>query len=108
MLALNLFLFGIPGLTLWAIQMMWIPLVAGVVNGIGHYWGYRNHESSDSSTNVFPWGLLIAGEELHNNHHTFASSAKFSIKWWEFDLGWFYIRCLSFLKLAKVKKLPQN
>ncbi|HAT7073210.1 TPA: acyl-CoA desaturase [Legionella pneumophila] len=106
MLVLNLFLFGIPGITLWAIQMMWIPLVAGVVNGIGHYWGYRNHESSDSSTNVFPWGLLIAGEELHNNHHTFASSAKFSIKWWEFDLGWFYISCLSFLKLAKVKKLP--
>lgn len=106
MLLLNLLMFGVLGITLWAIQMMWIPLSAGVVNGIGHYWGYRNYESSDASTNVFPWGLLIAGEELHNNHHTFASSAKFSIKWWEFDLGWFYIRCLSFLKLAKVKKLP--
>ncbi|AHE66936.1 DesA family fatty acid desaturase [Legionella oakridgensis] len=106
MFLIDLLLFGIPGVTMWAIQMMWIPLSAGVINGIGHFWGYRNFECPDASTNVFPWGFLIGGEELHNNHHTFASSAKFSIKWWEFDLGWFYIRCLSFLGLAKVKKLP--
>ncbi|WP_133128256.1 DesA family fatty acid desaturase [Legionella nagasakiensis] len=106
MLLIDVLLFGIPGITLWAIQMMWIPLSAGVINGIGHFWGYRNFECSDASTNVFPWGFLIGGEELHNNHHTFASSAKFSVKWWEFDLGWLYIRCLSFLGLAKVKKLP--
>ncbi|MDX1837864.1 acyl-CoA desaturase [Legionella taurinensis] len=107
MLLADLILFGIPGITIWAIQMMWIPLhAAGVVNGIGHYWGYRNFECPDAATNIFPWGFWIGGEELHNNHHTFASSAKFSVKWWEFDIGWFYIRCLSFLKLAKVKKLP--
>ncbi len=107
MLLIDLFLFGIPGLTVWAIQMMWIPLwAAGVVNGIGHYWGYRNFECPDAATNVFPWGFWIGGEELHNNHHTYASSAKFSIKWWEFDIGWMYIRILSFFGLAKVKKLP--
>ncbi|KTC94354.1 fatty acid desaturase [Legionella erythra] len=107
MLLADLLLFGIPGLTIWAIQMMWIPLhAAGVVNGIGHYWGYRNFECPDAATNIFPWGFWIGGEELHNNHHTFASSAKFSVKWWEFDIGWMYIRLLSFLKLAKVKKLP--
>lgn len=106
MFLINLLLFGIAGITIWAIQMMWIPLSAGVVNGIGHYWGYRNFECPDMSTNVFPLGFLIGGEELHNNHHTFASSAKFSVKWWEFDLGWLYIRLLSFLGLAKVKKLP--
>lgn len=107
MLLINLSLFGMPGLSMWAIQMIWIPLwAAGVVNGIGHAWGYRNFECLDAARNVFPWGFWIGGEELHNNHHTFASSAKFSLKWWEFDLGWFYIRCLSFLGLAKVKKLP--
>lgn len=107
MLLVDLFLFGAPGLTIWAIQMIWIPLwAAGVVNGIGHHWGYRNFECPDAATNVFPWGFWIGGEELHNNHHTFASSAKFSVKWWEFDIGWFYIRCLSLLGLAKVKKLP--
>ena len=107
MLAIDLFLFGIPGISIWAIQMMWIPVwAAGVVNGIGHFWGYRNFECEDAATNVFPWGFWIGGEELHNNHHTFASSAKFSIKWWEFDIGWMYIRMLSFLGLAKVKKLP--
>lgn len=107
MLFADLFLFGIPGITIWAIQMMWIPIhAAGIINGIGHHWGYRNFECPDASTNIIPWGFWIGGEELHNNHHTFASSAKFSIKWWEFDLGWFYIRCLSFLGLAKVKKLP--
>lgn len=107
MLFINLFLFGVPGITIWAIQMMWIPFhAAGVVNGIGHHWGYRNFECPDAARNIFPWGFWIGGEELHNNHHTFASSAKFSIKWWEFDIGWMYIRVLSFLGLAKVKKLP--
>lgn len=106
-LFLDLFFFGAPGLTVWAIQMMWIPVfAAGVVNGIGHYWGYRNYECPDAATNIIPWGFWIGGEELHNNHHTFASSAKFSVKWWEFDIGWMYIRILSFLGLAKVKKLP--
>ena len=106
-LIINLVLFGIPGLTIWAIQMMWIPVhAAGVINGIGHHWGYRNYECHDAATNIIPWGFWIGGEELHNNHHTFASSAKFSIKWWEFDIGWMYIRCLSFLGLARVKKLP--
>ncbi|WP_133128342.1 DesA family fatty acid desaturase [Legionella nagasakiensis] len=107
MFLVDLFLFGIPGITIWALQMIWIPLwAAGVVNGVGHFWGYRNFECPDAATNVFPWGFWIGGEELHNNHHTFASSAKFSVKWWEFDLGWCYIRILSFLGLAKVKKLP--
>ncbi len=107
MLAIDLILFGIPGVSIWAIQMMWIPVwAAGVVNGIGHFWGYRNFECHDAATNIFPWGFWIGGEELHNNHHTFASSAKFSVKWWEFDIGWMYIRCLSILGLAKVKKLP--
>ncbi len=107
MLFIDLFLFGAPGITIWALQMMWIPFhAAGVVNGIGHYWGYRNFECPDAARNISPWGFWIGGEELHNNHHTFASSAKFSIKWWEFDIGWMYIRILSFLGLAKVKKLP--
>ncbi|MGC1182938.1 DesA family fatty acid desaturase [Legionella sp.] len=107
MLFIDLFLFGVPGITMWAIQMMWIPVhAAGVVNGIGHHWGYRNYECRDAATNIFPWGFWIGGEELHNNHHTFASSAKFSVKWWEFDIGWLYIRILSFFGLAKVKKLP--
>lgn len=107
MLLIDVLLFGIPGVSIWAIQMMWIPVwAAGVVNGIGHFWGYRNFECPDAATNVSPWGFWIGGEELHNNHHTFASSAKFSVKWWEFDIGWMYICCLSFLGLAKVKKLP--
>jgi stearoyl-CoA desaturase (delta-9 desaturase) len=107
MLFIDLFLFGVPGITIWAIQMIWIPFfAAGVVNGIGHHWGYRNFECPDAARNIFPVGFWIGGEELHNNHHTFASSAKFSVKWWEFDMGWFYIRILAFLGLAKVKKLP--
>ncbi|CAM4469616.1 MAG: hypothetical protein LEGION0403_FIIPPAGN_00277 [Legionella sp.] len=107
MFFINLFLFGLPGITIWAIQMMWIPFhAAGVINGIGHFWGYRNYECRDAATNIFPWGFWIGGEELHNNHHTFASSAKFSVKWWEFDMGWMYIRILSFFGLARVKKLP--
>ncbi len=107
MLIINILLFGIPGVSIWAIQMMWIPVwAAGVVNGLGHYWGYRNFECHDAATNLIPWAFWIGGEELHNNHHTFASSAKFSVKPWEFDIGWMYICCLSFLGLAKVKKLP--
>ncbi len=107
MFLLDVLLFGIPGISIWAVQMLWIPLwAAGVINGLGHYWGYRNFECDDSATNLFPFAFWVGGEELHNNHHTYASSAKFSVKWWEFDIGWFYIRILAFLKLAKVKKLP--
>ena len=107
MLIIDLLVFGMPGLSMWAVQMMWIPLwAAGVINGVGHAWGYRNYECLDAARNLIPWGFWIGGEELHNNHHTFASSAKFSLKWWEFDLGWLYIRTLQFFGLAKVKKLP--
>ena len=99
-------LFGFIGITIWAMQMVWIPFfAAGVINGVGHWWGYRNFESQDTSTNVVPFGLLIGGEELHNNHHAFASSARFSSKWYEFDIGWQYIRTLQSLGLAKVRKL---
>ena len=107
MLAADLLLFGPIGLTIWAVQMMWIPFfAAGVINGIGHFWGYRNYEVGDASTNIVPWGIIIGGEELHNNHHTFPSSAKLSSKWWEFDIGWLYIRTFESLGLARVKKIP--
>ncbi|MES2742238.1 MAG: fatty acid desaturase [Pseudomonadota bacterium] len=106
LLALNLLLFGVIGLTVWAVQMMWIPVTAaGIINGIGHYWGYRNYDCADAATNIIPFGILIGGEELHNNHHTYATSAKLSSKWYEFDIGWAYIRTLEILGLAKVKKL---
>jgi stearoyl-CoA desaturase (delta-9 desaturase) len=106
MLILDLLLFGVYGLTIWAVQLLWIPFwAAGVINGVGHWFGYRNYESPDASTNIVPWGILIGGEELHNNHHAFPSSAKLSSKWWELDIGWFYIRVLSLLGLAKVKKV---
>jgi len=106
MLLIDLALFGAWGLTVWAIQMIWIPFwAAGVINGIGHYWGYRNFESPDAATNISPWGILIGGEELHNNHHAFPSSARLSSKWWEFDIGWMYIRGLEMLRLARVKRL---
>ena len=106
MLFVNVLLFGVIGVTVWAIQMMWIPIhAAGIINGIGHYWGYRNYDCVDASTNVFPIGIWIGGEELHNNHHTFGTSAKFSTKWYEFDIGWMYIRILETLGLAKVKKV---
>ncbi|HEX4882698.1 MAG TPA: transposase, partial [Casimicrobiaceae bacterium] len=106
MLAVNLFLFGPIGASIWAMQMLWIPFwAAGVINGIGHYWGYRNFASADTSTNISPWGILVGGEELHNNHHAYGSSAKFSSRWWEFDLGWGYIRLLSMVKLATVRKV---
>ncbi len=107
MLIINVLLFGPLGLTIWAVQMLWIPInAAGVINGIGHYFGYRNYECADASTNIVPWGILIGGEELHNNHHSFASSAKLSSTWWEFDIGWFYIRVLETLGLSHVKKIP--
>ena len=99
-------LFGFIGITLWAVQMVWIPFfAAGVINGVGHFWGYRNFESPDAATNISPLGLLIGGEELHNNHHAFASSARFSSRWYELDLGWIYIRLMQWLRLARVKKL---
>ncbi|HEX5125615.1 MAG TPA: fatty acid desaturase [Rhodocyclaceae bacterium] len=105
MLIVDFALFGFIGITIWAVQMIWIPLfAAGVINGIGHYWGYRNFDCDDASTNVVPWGILIGGEELHNNHHTYATSAKLSAKWYEFDIGWMYIRILEMLGLATVKK----
>ena len=106
----NVALFGIvPGLLILVVQIVWIPLwAAGVINGIGHFWGYRTFACEDASTNIVPWGILIGGEELHNNHHAFASSAKLSNRWYEFDIGWLYIRTLEILHLARVKKVaPQ-
>ena len=107
MLALDLAMFGIvPGVLIWAPQMAWIPFwAAGVINGVGHFFGYRNYDVVDASTNIVPWGILIGGEELHNNHHAFASSAKLSSKWYEFDIGWMYIRIMAALGLATVKKV---
>ena len=106
MLLLNIYLFGVIGITLWAVQMIWIPFfAAGIINGVGHWAGYRNFEPHDASTNIVPWGILIGGEELHNNHHAFASSARFSCKRWELDLGWNYITLMRFLGLARVKKV---
>lgn len=107
MLGIDLLLFGVPGLAIWALQMSWIPFfAAGVVNGIGHYWGYRNFECPDEARNIIPLGVFIGGEELHNNHHTYPTSAKMSVKWWEFDIGWFYIRLFEMLGLAKAKRIP--
>jgi stearoyl-CoA desaturase (Delta-9 desaturase) len=106
LLVIQFLLFGTAGVAIWAIQMLWIPFwAAGVINGIGHYWGYRNFEIPNMATNISPWGILIGGEELHNNHHAFGSSAKFSNRWWEFDIGWFYIRLFSLLGLARVLKV---
>lgn len=106
MLAIDMALFGVlPGALMWGVQMIWIPFwAAGVINGLGHFWGYRNYDCVDASTNLLPWGILIGGEELHNNHHSFATSAKLSAKWYEFDIGWMYIRIMEMLGLAKVKK----
>lgn len=106
LLIINFLLFGPIGITIFAVQMLWIPFwAAGVINGIGHYWGYRNFETGDASRNIIPWGIFIGGEELHNNHHAHGASARLSSKWWEFDIGWLYIRLLSLLGLAKVRKL---
>lgn len=107
LLVLELLLFGFAGLALWAVQMAWIPFwAAGVVNGIGHFWGYRNFEVQDASRNISPWGVLIGGEELHNNHHTYPTAAKFSVRRHEFDIGWAYIRLLQGLGWARVRKTP--
>ena len=107
MLIIDVALFGFIGLTIWAVQMAWIPITAaGIINGAAHYWGYRNFEAHDASTNISPWGILIGGEELHNNHHTYPTSAKLSVKPYEFDLGWLYIRILETCGLATVKKTP--
>ena len=107
MLIIDVLLFGAIGATVWAVQMAWIPVTAaGIINGIGHYWGYRNFEASDASTNIFPWGLIIGGEELHNNHHTYPTSAKLSVKPFEFDIGWGYIRAMEMLGMAQVRKVP--
>lgn len=104
MLVIDLTLFGALGLTIWAVQMAWMPiLAAGVINGLGHWWGYRNQETADASTNLVPWGILIGGEELHNNHHAAPTSARLSARWFEFDIGWFYIRLFSLLGLATVR-----
>jgi stearoyl-CoA desaturase (delta-9 desaturase) len=106
MLGADVILFGAAGIAVWAVQMIWIPFfAAGVINGVAHYWGYRNYDSPDAATNISPWGILIGGEELHNNHHTYPTSAKLSSKWFEFDLGWLYIRVLSALGLAKVLRV---
>jgi stearoyl-CoA desaturase (delta-9 desaturase) len=106
LLVLNFVLFGLLGITMWAVQLMWLPVfAAGIINGVGHWKGYRNFHTDDASTNIIPWGLLIGGEELHNNHHAFAMSAKFSIRPWEFDLGWLYIQMMSAIGLAKVKSV---
>jgi stearoyl-CoA desaturase (delta-9 desaturase) len=105
MLIVDLALFGAVGLTVWAVQMAWIPVTAaGIINGLGHWWGYRNFEAPDGSTNLTPWGIIIGGEELHNNHHTYPTSAKFSIKPYEFDISWGYIRAMEMVGLAKVRK----
>jgi stearoyl-CoA desaturase (delta-9 desaturase) len=106
MLVIDLLLFGPIGATMWAVQMMWIPVsAAGIINGIGHYWGYRNFACSDASKNIVPWGIIIGGEELHNNHHAYGSSAKLSSQWYEFDIGWMYICILQQLKLATIRKV---
>jgi len=109
MMIINLALFGAIGATVWAIQMIWIPVTAaGIINGIGHYWGYRNFEATDASRNIVPWGILIGGEELHNNHHTYPTSAKLSVKPFEFDIAWGYIRAMEMVGWAKVRKVaPQ-
>ena len=106
MLVIDLVLFGVVGLIVWAVQMAWIPFfAAGVINGVGHHTGYRTFQTEDTSTNIVPWGILIGGEELHNNHHAYGSSARLSNKWYEFDIGWLYIRVLETLGLAQVRKV---
>ncbi len=106
MAAVDLLLFGLLGLLIFGLQMVWIPFwAAGVINGLGHFWGYRNFETSDASRNLSPLGILIGGEELHNNHHAYAQSARLSNKWWEFDIGWLYIRLLALLGLARVRRV---
>jgi stearoyl-CoA desaturase (delta-9 desaturase) len=109
MLLINVALFGVLGVAVWALQMLWIPFwAAGVVNGLGHWWGYRNFETDDTSTNLTPWAFFIGGEELHNNHHAFPSSSRFALRRFEFDIGWVVIRGLQAVGLAKVRRVaPQ-
>lgn len=104
MLVIDLVLFGPWGLIIWGVQMLWIPWwAAGVVNGIGHWWGYRNHQTKDNSRNIFPWGIIIGGEELHNNHHGKPASAKLSERFWEIDAGWIWLGLFRLVRLAKLK-----
>ena len=109
LLVIDVLLFGAIGIAVFAVQSGWIPFfAAGVINGVGHAKGYRNFDSSDQSRNLLPWGILIGGEELHNNHHTFPASAKLSYKWWEFDIGWMYIQLIAFFGLAKVRRVSRR
>ncbi|MBB3342177.1 fatty acid desaturase [Luteimonas sp. RC10] len=109
LLLVSIALFGFKGVAVWAIQMAWIPFwAAGVVNGLGHWWGYRNFETTDTATNLTPWGVWIGGEELHNNHHAFPSSAKFALRRWEFDIGWAVIKGLETLRLARVLRVAPS
>jgi stearoyl-CoA desaturase (delta-9 desaturase) len=104
MLAVDVVLFGWWGVLIWGIQMIWIPFwAAGVINGIGHWWGYRNGETKDKSTNLIPWGIWVGGEELHSNHHAEPANPKLSRKWWEFDIGWFYIKLLGYCNLLEIR-----
>jgi len=104
MLLVNLWLFGLVGLVVWGVQMLWIPFwAAGIVNGLAHWWGYQNGITRDQSRNISPWGIIIGGEELHNNHHLAPASPKLSQRWFEFDIGWMYIRLLQFFQLATIK-----
>ena len=104
MLVIDLLLFGPWGLLVWGVQMVWIPFwAAGMINGLAHWWGYRNGETKDFSRNISPIGIIVGGEELHNNHHLDPASPKFSRKWFELDIGWWYIKALEFLRLAKLK-----
>ena len=104
MLAIDVALFGAWGLLIWGVQMIWIPFwAAGMINGVGHWWGYRNGQTRDQSRNISPWGIIVGGEELHNNHHLDPANPKLSLKPWEFDIGWFYIRILQHLRLAHLR-----
>jgi stearoyl-CoA desaturase (delta-9 desaturase) len=106
MLAINLLLFGYWGFLVWGVQMIWIPFwAAGFINGIGHWWGYRNDETKDHSHNIVPWGILIGGEELHNNHHLDPANPKLSRRWFEFDLGWMWLSIFKFFRLAKIRTI---
>lgn len=105
LLAVLTLIFGWWGLAMWTVQMLWVPFwAAGVINGLAHWWGYRNNNTPDTSRNLWPWAVWIGGEELHNNHHSDGASARFSQEWWELDIGWFYIRVLEILDLARVRR----
>jgi stearoyl-CoA desaturase (delta-9 desaturase) len=105
LLAIYILLFGAPALLMWALQLLWTPFFgAGIINGIGHYFGYRNFDCNNASRNIIPFGIFIGGEELHNNHHQYPTSAKLSVKWWEIDMGWYYIKLLKLVGLAKIKR----